>query len=79
MRMKEKHLKGFRKLKKQPNVRKKHINVKVLGVKFLAWGEVESLRGKKLETDERLFSARDIRFLGRGIQHFQIQHFKRKA
>ncbi len=50
------------KAKKKPNVRKKHINVKVLGVKFLAWEKLKVLRGKKLQTEER-FSARDIRFL----------------
>jgi hypothetical protein len=44
----------------------------------LGRGEVESLRGKKLQTEER-FSARDIKVFGRGIHHFQIHHFKRKA
>jgi len=44
----------------------------------LGMGEVESLRGKKLQTEER-FSARDIRFLAEEFNIFQIQHFKRKA
>jgi hypothetical protein len=37
----------------------------------LGMGEVESLRGKKLQTEER-FSARDIRFLA---EEFNISRF----
>jgi hypothetical protein len=40
MRTKEKHLKCLQKLTKA-NVRKNHINVKVLGVKFLAWEKLK--------------------------------------
>jgi hypothetical protein len=61
MRTKEKHLKCLQKLTKAKCEKEPH-KCESSGCEVLGMGEVESLRGKKLQTEER-FSARDIRFL----------------
>jgi hypothetical protein len=68
--MKEKHLKGFQKLKKAKREKETHKCVSSR-CEVLGMGEVESLRGMKLWTEER-FSARDIMFLA---EEFNISRF----
>jgi hypothetical protein len=63
MRMKEERLKGFQKLRKANRKKEMH-KYESSRCEVLGMGEVESLRGKKLQTEERV-SARDIKVFGR--------------
>lgn len=71
MRKKEKHLKGFQKLQKVAKREKETHKFESSRCKVLGMGEVETLRGKKLWTQERS-SGREIRFLA---EEFNISRF----